>query len=112
MDQWQVVENDAQTKSIYLKPCLYQTHLTSKEIVAETVKINVKHGGLFVCDNVKPEMIQDLEQEYLTYLWRMQKSTGKTLDGPEDSNVHCIDALVYAVRDMERKQVEYGAVRF
>lgn len=80
--------------------------------MTETVKINVKHGGLFVCDNAKPEMKQDLEQEYLTYLWRMQKSTGKNLDEPEDSNVHCIDALAYAVRDMERRQVEYGAVRF
>ena len=77
MDRWQVAENDVQTKSIYLKPCLYQTHLTSKEIVAETVKINVKHGGLFACDNAKPKMIQDLEQEYLTYPWRVQKSTGK-----------------------------------
>lgn len=77
MDQWQVVENDVRAKSIYLKPCLYQTHLTNKEIVTETVKINVKHGGLFVCDNAKLEMKQDLEQEYLTYLWRMQKSTGK-----------------------------------
>ncbi len=44
--------------------------------------------------------------------WRVQKSTGKTLDEPEDGNDHCMDALAYAVRDMERKQVEYGAVRF
>ena len=53
-----------------------------------------------------------LEQEYLTYPWRVQKSTGKTLDEPEDGNDHCMDALAYAVRDMERKPVEYGAVRF
>lgn len=148
------VWENPETQAIYLKLCLYQTHLTSKEIVAEAVKINAEQEGLFVCDNAKPEMIQDLceaglraipcnksasgkvngkkyninlvqerevhylrtdkplEQEYLTYPWRVQKSTGKTLDEPEDGNDHCMDALAYAVRDMERKQVEYGAVRF
>lgn len=53
----------------------------------------------------------DLEREYLTYAWRKKKSTGEVLDEPEDGNDHAMDALAYAVRDMERKPVEYGGVR-
>lgn len=53
---------------------------------------------------------KDLEREYLSYKWR-KKKTGETLDEPEDGNDHCMDAIAYAVRDLERKPVEYGGVR-
>ena len=54
---------------------------------------------------------KELEREYLTYAWRKKKSTGETLDEPEDGNDHCMDAIAYAIRDLERKQVRYGGVR-
>ena len=52
-----------------------------------------------------------LEREYLTYAWRTKKSTGEMLDEPQDGNDHAMDAIAYAIRDMERKPVEYGGVR-
>lgn len=54
---------------------------------------------------------KELEREYLTYAWRKKKSTGEILDEPEDGNDHCMDAIAYAVRDLERKPVQYGGVR-
>lgn len=54
---------------------------------------------------------KDLEREYLTYQWRKQKSTGKTLDEPQDGNDHAMDAIAYAIRDMERKPLQYAGVR-
>lgn len=53
---------------------------------------------------------KELEQEYLTYAWR-KKKTGEILDEPEDGNDHCMDAIAYAIRDLERKPVMYGSVR-
>lgn len=55
---------------------------------------------------------KELEREYLTYAWRKKKSTGEVMDEPEDGNDHIMDAIAYAVRDMNRKPVEYGGVRF
>lgn len=52
-----------------------------------------------------------LEREYLTYAWRTKKSTGERLDEPQDGNDHALDATSYAIRDMERKPIEYGGVR-
>ena len=52
-----------------------------------------------------------LEREYLTYAWRVKKSTGERLDEPQDGNDHALDAVSYAIRDMERKPIEYGGVR-
>lgn len=52
---------------------------------------------------------KELEREYLTYAWR-KKKTGEILDEPEDGNDHCMDAIAYAIRDLERKMVEYGKV--
>ena len=52
---------------------------------------------------------KELESEYLTYAWR-KKKTGEILDEPEDGNDHCMDAIAYAVRDLERKKIEYGGV--
>jgi phage terminase large subunit len=54
---------------------------------------------------------KNLEQEYLTYAWRKQRSTGKILEEPEDGNDHLMDAIAYAIRDMARKPVEYGDPR-
>lgn len=53
---------------------------------------------------------KELEREYLTYAWR-KKKTGEILDEPEDGNDHCMDAIAYAIRDLERKVVQYGGVR-
>lgn len=52
---------------------------------------------------------KELEQEYLSYAWR-KKKTGEILDEPVDGNDHCMDAIAYAIRDMERKPIEYGRV--
>lgn len=54
---------------------------------------------------------KELEREYLTYAWRKKKSTGEIMDEPEDGNDHCMDAIAYAVRDLERKPVAYGMAR-
>lgn len=54
---------------------------------------------------------KDLEREFLTYAWR-KKRTGETLDEPEDANNHALDALRYAVMDLERRPVEYAGIRF
>lgn len=53
---------------------------------------------------------KELEREYLTYAWR-KKKTGEILDEPMDGNDHCMDAIAYAVRDLERKPIQYGSVR-
>lgn len=55
---------------------------------------------------------KELEREYLSYAWRVKKSTGETLDEPEDGNDHLMDAIAYAIRDLERKPIEYGGVIF
>lgn len=53
---------------------------------------------------------KELEQEYLTYAWR-KKRTGEILDEPEDGNDHIMDAIAYAVRDMNRKPIVYAGIR-
>lgn len=53
----------------------------------------------------------ELEREYLTYQWR-KKKTGEILDEPVDGNDHIMDAIAYAIRDMERKPVEYASPVF
>lgn len=53
---------------------------------------------------------KELEREYLTYQW-CKKRTGEWLDEPVDGNDHCMDAIAYAVRDLERRPVEYGGIR-
>ena len=59
-------------------------------------------------DAFEPEISdKELEQEYLSYAWR-KKKTGEILDEPVDGNDHCMDAIAYAIRDMERKPIEYG----
>lgn len=53
---------------------------------------------------------KELESEYLTYAWRKKKD-GTIIDEPIDGNDHILDALAYAVRDMERKPIEYASMR-
>lgn len=50
---------------------------------------------------------KELEREYLTYRWRVKKSTGETLDEPEDGNDHCMDAIAYAIRDLHRPRFAF-----
>lgn len=52
----------------------------------------------------------NLEREFLTYAWR-KKRTGEVLDEPQDGNDHLMDALRYAIDDLNRKVTEYGGVR-
>ena len=53
---------------------------------------------------------KELESEYLTYAWRKKKD-GTIIDEPVDGNDHILDALAYAVRDMERKPIQYASLR-
>lgn len=48
-----------------------------------------------------------LEREYLTYAWRIQKSTGKALDQPQDGNDHLMDAIRYAIDDLHRPRFDF-----
>lgn len=41
---------------------------------------------------------------------RVKKIT-KTIGEPQDGNDHAMDAIAYALRDMERKLVVYAGVR-
>lgn len=49
---------------------------------------------------------KDLEKEFLTYAWRKRK-TGEKLDEPEDANNHALDAVRYAILDMEKPPISY-----
>ena len=61
-------------------------------------------------DRVKQHQIaydgKDLEREYLSYQWRT-KRTGEVLDEPQDGNDHLMDALRYAVDDMNRQRFDF-----
>ena len=61
-------------------------------------------------DRVKQRQIiydgKDLEREYLSYAWR-KKRTGEVLDEPQDGNDHLMDALRYAVDDLNRKRFDF-----
>lgn len=111
-----------------LPDCLFVCDNARPEIIAEMVASGLRAIG---CDKTPGEKLngkrynielvqrrkvhyfsgdKDLEREYLTYAWR-KKKTGECLDEPVDGNDHCMDAIAYAVRDMERKPIEYGGVR-
>lgn len=49
---------------------------------------------------------KDLEREYLSYAWR-KKRTGEVIDEPQDGNDHLMDALRYAVDDLDRQRFEF-----
>lgn len=68
---------------------------------------SVKRG----IDRVKDRKIyyvgQNLEREFLTYAWRKKRSTGETLDVPEDGNDHLMDALRYAIDDLSEPKFSF-----
>ena len=53
---------------------------------------------------------RDLEREYLTYGWRKKKGTGELLNEPEDKNDHAMDAIAYAIRDMEKAPINISDI--
>lgn len=48
-----------------------------------------------------------LKREYLSYQWRKKRSTGESLDEPQDGNDHLMDALRYAIDDLSKKRIEF-----
>lgn len=48
----------------------------------------------------------NLKKEYLSYAWR-KKRTGEILDEPQDGNDHLMDALRYAIDDLNKKRIEF-----
>ena len=112
-----------------LEPVLFVCDNSRPEIIAEMQRSGIRAIG---CDKTPGEKLngkrynielvlrrkisylskdKELEREYLTYAWRKKKS-GEMLDEPEDGNDHCMDAIAYAIRDLERKPIEYAGVRF
>jgi phage terminase large subunit len=108
-----------------LEPVLFVCDNARPEIIAELQANGIRAIG---CDKTPGEKMngkrynielvlrrkvyyrasdKELEQEYLSYAWR-KKKTGEVINEPEDGNDHCMDAIAYAVRDMERKPIEYG----
>lgn len=49
---------------------------------------------------------KDLEREYLSYAWRKTR-TGEVLDEPQDGNDHLMDALRYAIDDLDKKRFDF-----
>lgn len=49
---------------------------------------------------------KDLEREYLSYAWRKTR-TGKTLEEPQDGQDHLMDALRYALDDLEKPRFDF-----
>lgn len=48
----------------------------------------------------------DLKREYLSYAWR-KKRTGEIIDEPQDGNDHLMDALRYAVDDLNKQRFDF-----
>ena len=61
-------------------------------------------------DRVKQEQIiydgKDLEREYLSYAWRTKRS-GEVLDEPQDGMDHGVDAIRYAIDDLQRPRFDF-----
>ena len=61
-------------------------------------------------DRVKQKQIlfegKNLEREYLSYAWRSKRS-GETLDEPQDGNDHLLDALRYAIDDLQKPRFDF-----
>lgn len=110
-----------------LEPALFVCDSARPEIIAEMQRSGLRaigcnktpgeklNGKRYNIELVQRRKIyylssdKDLEKEFLTYAWR-KKKTGEQLDEPEDGNDHCLDAVAYAIRDMERKPVQYGGL--
>lgn len=88
------------------------------EIIAEIRKAGFtiiganKDAGSVIrgIDRVKQQQIfyrgKDLEKEFFTYAWRTRK-TGEVLDIPQDGNDHLMDALRYAIDDLQRPRFDF-----
>lgn len=48
----------------------------------------------------------NLKREYLSYAWRKRR-TGEILDEPQDGNDHLMDALRYAIDDLNRQRFDF-----
>lgn len=49
---------------------------------------------------------KNLEREFMTYSWRKKKS-GELRDEPQDGNDHCMDALRYAIDDLDKPRFDF-----
>lgn len=49
---------------------------------------------------------ENLKREYLSYAWRKKRS-GEIMDEPQDGNDHLMDALRYAVDDLNKKRFDF-----
>lgn len=67
---------------------------------------SVKRGIDRVCQKQIFYCGKNLKREYLSYAWRKKRS-GEILDEPEDGNDHIMDALRYAIDDLNRKRIEF-----
>lgn len=88
------------------------------EIIAEIKKAGFRIVGadknpgsvLRGIDRVKQKQIhyigKNLEREYLSYAWRTKRS-GEILDEPQDGNDHLLDALRYAIDDLQRPRFDF-----
>lgn len=76
-------------------------------IAADKSAGSVKRG----IDRVQQRKIvycgKNLEREFLTYPWRIKKSTGETLDEPEDGDDHLMDAIRYAIDDLGKQRFDF-----
>lgn len=76
-------------------------------IAADKSAGSVKRG----IDRVQQRSIsyigQNIEREFLTYAWRKKKSTGETLDEPQDGNDHLMDAIRYAIDDLSKQRFSF-----
>lgn len=50
---------------------------------------------------------RELDREFMSYAWRKKKSTDETIDEPKDGNDHLMDALRYAIDDLERPTFDF-----
>lgn len=84
-----------------IKKCGYRC------IAADKGPGSVKRG----IDRVQQRKISyigaNLEREFLTYAWRKKKSTGETLDEPQDGNDHLMDAIRYAIDDLAKPRFDF-----
>ena len=48
----------------------------------------------------------NLKREYLSYPWRAKRS-GEIMDEPEDKNNHLMDALRYAIDDIDKPKFDF-----
>ena len=50
---------------------------------------------------------KNIEREYLTYAWKKRRS-GEVLDEPQDGNDHALDAIRYAILDINKLKIDWS----